>query len=85
MKNCITIGVVHKWRQGLKGRGLWFCDDTTKALVIIGVSIGEEVQKLSKITALFIPVFHSSNIPNREYFIDKGLCRLYILLEVAKW
>jgi hypothetical protein len=46
-----TLGVVHKWRHGIKGeKGCQgFCDNSTKALVMKCVSMGDGVSNTNQI------------------------------------
>ncbi len=45
----VTSGVVQKWRHDFRGRGCeWFCDDSTKALVMKSVTMGRGCQKWFK-------------------------------------
>ena len=43
------LGIVRKWRHRLRGRGYkGFCDDSTEALELKSVMMGEEVSKIVK-------------------------------------
>ncbi len=45
----LSLGVVHKWRHGLRGEGVSrFCDDSVKALVIKSVTMGGGGVKIIK-------------------------------------